>query len=676
VIDTRDAGAASDIQKAAEAFLLQAVHLGDTGRDKFAASIGLGRQAIRRVFPERRWVILQESWLIARLRQAMDEVYRSARIRDDFSIQKIRERVGLDYSTFHRVAGDEWRERAATLPTGREKILAALDEMVAANTSVEQLTVRAIIKKAGVEPGYGTWLSEPLRAARLNLAKQQGVLAPESPIKLYPGGYTDLDSNEWRLEPGQGYLRRDKIRPDVAGIAWPRLCEELRASDVAPGTVRRHYREFINAGELLGSEVPDIRAVKLEAVQRAWLAYEGSRSKRAGARHALIQLLLSLTEEAKRTSPSYAKELLGIAYWLRVTVKVPADRNDKDFLMKEELNSLIFCCLTDIKDGIDFTSGNPDLLRMSTRPDFPNGASAVTRWTTALMVLVMALTGLRLRSVLRLKVNDWMQLRSELTVIAWEHSKKREEGIVITPALIIRLLELYVSRTARVREALGTNRVFLTGDVKGDWTIFTRRDSLSKRLSNFVKSHNLTRGGVPIALTTTMLRRTYATHELYKGRSPTFIMAQLGHKYAVTTSKYMQFDRFEHPAQVRTPLDDYGTRVLNLWNTPIVLEGPDSAELVAMFRGDYAADGGGPSTNQAQGTPSRLPDTLPCSTCEKLVSGSDFSDEWESERARREQEIQLLKGDPESPPLPSHLRDGHVVFMTNYARIKGESAGE
>lgn len=55
----------------------------------------------------------------------------------------------------------------------------------------------------------------------------------------------------------------------MADVAWPILREELRAAELSLGTVAGHYRGHLYACDLLGDEVPDIRAATLESVQRA-----------------------------------------------------------------------------------------------------------------------------------------------------------------------------------------------------------------------------------------------------------------------------------------------------------------------------------------------------------------------------------------------------------------------
>ncbi|PYS76454.1 MAG: hypothetical protein DMF66_14650, partial [Acidobacteria bacterium] len=39
----------------------------------------------------------------------------------------------------------------------------------------------------------------------------------------------------------------------------------------------------------------------------------------------------------------------------------------------------------------------------------------------------------------------------------------------------------------------------------------------------------------------------------------------------MSTRRYGQFDRFEHPGQVMRPLDRYAKRSLTLWRQPVML---------------------------------------------------------------------------------------------------------
>lgn len=665
------------LRQAAGGFFEQAKTLSDTERSKFAALMGVGRNAVRKAFPHSLWILLQEEWLISRVRQAMDKVYRSARTRYDFSIANILKIIRIDRDTFKRVAYEEWRARAATLPTGREKVLAELQRRIDENAPAEQLTIKKLFEAASVNPGHGPWITRPLRAALREQSKRQSNQVIVSPAGVdawvYPGGWVDLESDEWNFKKQIEVIRRKRLRSDIASISWPLLQEYLRAGDIVPGTLRKRYRNFIYAGEVLGTQVPDIRAASLEKVQRAWLAslHEFSGPKIAGARWALTELFIALFKAAKDDQTIERREMLAIAGWLVTKIKLPAGGHNKDFLSRRELDQLGRSALTDIRSGIDFTATEPDLLMMSTCTRATGNAAAVVHLATALMVLLMAFTGLRRQSVTNISVHDWMQISPELYAIAWRHGKKREENVVLVRAWLVRLIELYVHCTEKVRQALGTTRVFLTCDGRGNWNFFQSENSLNGRLRDFAQRHRIIRdSGAPLMLNTTILRRTYATRQLYKGRSLSFIQAQFGHKYRKTTEGYTQFDRYEHPAQVANALDKYGDRVLDLWHAPLILENLDEVARPRLFvHGTTCCHDINSCDHYKQISESFGNDTLPCFVCEHLLTGPEFLTDWQDELARREQRLRHLEADPQLTHLAAKERREFALFKTNFARV-------
>jgi hypothetical protein len=184
---------------------------------------------------------------------------------------------------------------------------------------------------------------------------------------------------------------------------------------------------------------------------------------------------------------------------------------------------------------------------------------------------------------------------------------------------------------------------------------------ITELLKNFAIRHDLTRDEDELLpLTPTILRRTYATQQLYRGYSIWFVRAQFGHKSINTTAGYIQFDRFEHPAHVRRPLDVWGRRVLDLWETPVPLENIDPYNRSSIFGNSSLGDD---------------PDASPeCSTCEHLITGPEFIGEWEAERLRRERALLTLTADPASTHLVEEAKIKHQHFLDNYYRVKGEAS--
>lgn len=200
-----------------------------------------------------------------------------------------------------------------------------------------------------------------------------------------------------------------------------------------------------------------------------------------------------------------------------------------------------------------------------------------------------------------------------------------------------------------MRTALGTRRVFLTGGLTGVWSSNLSNTGLSIRLSNFVIRHGILREGKPVTLNSTILRRTYATHQLHKGRSLEWIQAQLGHKKIENTKNYTQFDLYDHPAQVQGPLDAWGLRVLGPWKRPANIEALHPDERAAFFSARESGaeresfldnSGNGPSDSTQAAWPHS------CSTCEHLVTGPEYVDQWERERDQREGRLKHIESDP------------------------------
>jgi hypothetical protein len=274
------------------------------------------------------------------------------------------------------------------------------------------------------------------------------------------------------------------------------------------------------------------------------------------------------------------------------------------------------------------------------------------------MVLLMTFTGLRPQSVKRLKVNEWMQLFPKVNVLAWRHDKKGEANIVAIPALLARLLNLYVKHTDVIRRELGTSLVFITSDINVQWRYFDASVNLLTRIRDFVERHNIVRDGIPLNLTPTMLRRTYVTHQLYKGRSILFVSAQLGHGKIKSTLSYAQHDRFEHPAQVGAALDEYGRRVLDLWHAPVNLEAVPAQARAALFASERGQD---QTTDDSP---------IPCAVCERLHTGPEFLSEWEAQLEVRTKRLSELEKDPSQTQLLITERAEYDVFLANFERVK------
>jgi hypothetical protein len=570
------------IRRAAKHFFAEAKAFDELTMINFAVFAGVNRATVEHNFPRGQWPALKDKWLLKRLRRVMNEVHSDARVRKDFSVEKIIRGVGIGRSKFFRLLGAEWRTRSAALPTVKQKLTATIDSLVDADIPLANLTRNRVLKDAGVQPIYQDerWLSTLLRNARRKLSKKPSPQFTNPPpgvnARFIRDRWIDLDADVWDLRGEKGQiLRRGRLREDLTEAAWELLREELRASDLTPRTLTAHCRNFIWAGDMLGREVSDWRTASLESVQRAWLSYKGTPERRRGARWALIRLFrtnIALAGDTKRSTSR--SDIIKIAVWLRTMGKIPSTQDRKDFLSEDEVHKIINACLADIKAGIAFTESEVDLLGMSTWPNVIVNSAPVAQWAVALLVLVAVFTGLRRGSIKVLNVRDLMETSKGRFALAWCHGKTKKEKLAVIPLLIAQHLRLYIGRTEKLRKALGSESIFLTGNQRGDWSEFPCEASVNIRLQNFARRHHIEREGIPVALGCTMLRRSYTTRQLYDGQSIWALRLQLGHASVRSTQGYAKFDRYEHSAQVREALDEHGRLALGSWRNPVIPNAP------------------------------------------------------------------------------------------------------
>jgi len=649
--------------------------------EAIARHAGIPIRTVYRYLPRDEWRARQEKLprkndlRLQQLRQALDRVYAESKTQEDFTHSKIVELTGIPKNSVVSLIGNELRSRQATLPTTKEKVLAALQKLVDADTPVSELTWKRVVELADVN-GCGTWpwLNEPLNAARRQLARhpRKQVVDPPSGtnVREIPGGWIDVDASTWDLRPaGCRVLHRERLRGDIAEIGWSFLQEELRSPETALGTIDNHHQGFLKAAAILGDEVPDVRRATLEAVQRAWMRFNGGQGPRAQARLALTSIFEALMRLAEQDDAIEGTEMLRIFAWLSDDLTIGRSEPGEEFLSKNEVNAVIRGCLTDIIAGIAYTETNPDLLTVSLHPKARENAAVVPQWGTALMLLIMAFTGLRRESVLGLKSDDWAEVRSGLYVLAWRHNKKVEEHVAVLPALLGQQLQLYVERTAQVRAALETESVFLGSDPRGLWQVLPLAQ-FRQRLQGFAKRHHLEREGKVIMLNNAVLRRTYVTRALYEGRNLAAVRAQLGHMYLESTLRYAKFDRHEHPAEVGAPLDEYGRKALTLWQTPRILDELDPGERASLLsvkvqrKQDVGLCGHNRCVKAVGGSPP------PCSLCEHLVTGPEFFNAWEIEYRWRKQELERLAVEPGSEMMLAQMIFQFERFEANFTFIQ------
>jgi integrase len=663
-------------------FFKQARTVKETSRLKFAAQAGISYCEAKLVFPRETWRKMHDEWLLALVGKALDKVLSKARYRKQFSVTEILKllaETGIGRSKFMRLAGKEWRKKWESLPSSPELVLTAIDQLVEERVTPRKFNNSLVLAKAGACPNLRGWFSEKVRDARRKLleSRADGLTAavPDGGHMVEISGcWIDLEADVWDMRPAGMLVERGRVRKDLAEIAWSLMRDDVLCGEYTAGTLSQTFQYFVWADEMLGSEVADVTTATLDQIQRAWKAYEGTVTQKRGVRAALLRTFSALFERVKKDPGGNANEMLSIAAWVGVEVRVSAPKPCEEVLTEKEMDDVLAAAFEDISAGVEFTEGEIDLTAMTTNPQSKGGADPVVRWGTALMILTMLFTGIRRQSVLEMRVGDWAEVHKGLCALLWRHGKKREEKLGVLPTSLARLLELYVARTQTVRDLLKTDRVFLVSDNHDFWRATDGQYGIHYRLYLFVEQHGLKRGGKHIGLHCTMLRRTFTTRELYRGRSIWALCLQLGHARIQSTRRYGRFDRFEHPRQVQGALDRYGKKSLTLWRRPVMLvELPpeERAELLAHCRERDQEVGlcrGSRCLKLEQG--GALP---PCSLCEHLVTGIEFLPAWEAEKQVRERKMEALKSSAESEPLLQQEKLEYRQFMTNFSAVGGGS---
>jgi integrase len=370
------------------------------------------------------------------------------------------------------------------------------------------------------------------------------------------------------------------------------------------------------------------------------------------------------------TAP-HVVEYASVIQWLRM-IPLGDPASDKNFLSEKEFDELIDRCLQDILQGFAYIqhSGSTDgqvLFDIQTYH-----AEPVLHWGVGLIMLVMAFTGLRRQSVVRLTIEDIAQIGPHVFALSWQHGKPNRQLIAVIPALVAEYLQHYIRTTEPIRARLGTRQVFLARNHLQRWDLMT--DSrLDRACKLFASRHALTHNGAPFSLGSTLLRRTYATRALYELPNVAAIQAQLGHGSAYTTLGYIQHDRFEHPDQVDSALDAFGRKVLARWHKPLLLNDLPDAERRALLttRVVHEQDVGMcRHTCCVKLDEAHLP---PCSLCEHLVSGPEYLAAWEHEKALREQQLQRLARIPGAELILAQMKGLYDRFLANYQFIQERS---
>ncbi len=670
------------IRRAAEQMFSEARKWSELTRGRVLELAGgtVGMAAFERVFPGRQFTAMRHTWILQRIKAAMDTVFATAQVQRDVTLRKVAALAGCSSVAAAESVGPEFRARRAALPDSladsRERVLQAIQRLVAAKIPPREFQWARVYAEAGEKPMKPD--AEANRAFRDGLEtliryhdelRQQRISG--ATYACLQGVWVNVDGERWFLPSTRRTLRRDLLRPDIADVAWPQLREEALTTAPSAQTLSMHYQGCISLAQLFGDIIPDIRAITLSAIQQAWFRFEGSKRVLINLRVMLVRLLEALITQGGMDATLTIQEYARVASWVQM-INLRKENSDKVYLSEAEFDTLLDGCLEDIKQGLAYTQRSGSPVGQETTDIHAEDAVVVLYWGIALIVLVMAFTGLRRQSIVRLTVDDIAQIGPQAFALAWRHGKPGKERIAIIPALVAEHLSHYIRTTAPVRERLGTQQIFFARNASMRWDHMTAQ-RVTWAFASFSYRHALLHNGTPFRVGSTLLRRTYVTRALYELPSIAVLQAQLGHDNPSTTLGYAQHDRFEHPAQVDAALDTFGRKVLIRWHAPLLLNDLPDAERQALLGARVAHEQDVGLCRYdccVQLVESHLP---PCSLCEHLVSGPEYLAAWEREKTFRERQLERLAVTPGAQLLQVQMKGQYDRFLANYLSVQERS---
>lgn len=666
------------IRKAADQLFIEAKHVNEFTQARVLDLAGgnLGRRDFERVFPGHQFSLRRQSWLRQRIENAMETTFFEAKTQQDFTMQHIADLAGCSLTTVKNLAGAQYYARRKALPDLEQQMLQTIARLVEAKIPLQEFTWKRVYAEGGskflrfrdkinqaFEDGYET--------LRRHHEQQKQQRVPGATHASIQGNWINLEEPAWYLPPLRKTLRRDRLRPDIAAVAWPLLREEALTASPSAGTLSLHYDHCLALSKILGDVVPDIRALTLAALQQAWIRSEASVIVRQGARTMLMRMLEALITQSAADG---AQNLQGYAFalqWLR-TLRLRESPPAKSYLSEEEFDHLIDCSLQDTLQGLAYMQRLQSASGQEVVDLHARYAEPVLNWGGGLIILIMAFTGLRRQSIVRLNVEDIAQIGPDVFALVWRHGKPGKQLVAVIPALVAEYLQYYISVTKSVRTYLGTQQIFFARNPSNRWDEMTVQ-RLDHACKAFASRHGLTHDGSPLRLGSTLLRRTYVTRALYELPNIAALQAQLGHNDAKTTLGYAQHDRFEHPDQVDGALDAFGRKVLARWYKPLLLDDLPDAKRKALLaaRITHEQDVGMCLHDCCvKLDENHLP---PCSLCEHLLSGSEYLSAWEREKVRREQQLERFAQTPGAELLLAQMKGQYNRFLTNYQFVKERS---
>ncbi len=195
------------------------------------------------------------------------------------------------------------------------------------------------------------------------------------------------------------------------------------------------------------------------------------------------------------------------------------------------------------------------------------------------------------------------------------------------------LLVEYRERTAALRVAIDTRRLFLRIDQRGTWVIADAA-WIWQGLRLLGDRALLALPDGTLGLTTRLLRRTVATRQVQAGAHIEAIAAQLGHSTTLTTMQYVPYDRMTHATEIREALDSGAKLALLPWDQGPRLLADLPADERARFLGTLPEhDVGVGLCDEATCVMVKRGSAVPpCFLCTHLLTGPEFLPELEELR--------------------------------------------
>lgn len=664
------------LHKAKDQLFAEAKHLSDISYERllFLAGGQCGRRALLRAFPGDQFLRLRCSWIRERVEQAMVAAFSTAQVQSDVTLQQIATQAGCSVGNVSHLVGGQFHTYRQALATPQQHTLHVIEQLVEDKIPLREYTWKRISQEAGRPEGMyrSDELTGAFRAGREALIhyhkQQQQQRTAHATYASLRGDWINVDESVWYLPALGRTLRRDHLRSDFAALAWPLLREQALLDSPSAHTLFQQYHSCIFVAKVLGDIIPDIRTLTLETLQQAWLATSASKKRLAQGRTILMRILEAFLAQEAMTDSFQMQEYARAIHWLEgLSLKEPFSL--KAFLSETEFDAVLHGCLEDIIQGISSLQRERSAGSITSAEQCSHEGEVVLYWGIALFILIMAFTGLRRQSIVRLCVEDLAQIGPHAFALAWRHGKPRKERIAIIPALVAEHIQQYIHATASIRDSLGTRQIFLARNRIFRWDHLTLL-RFEKACHTFVHRHELTHENAPLRLGSTLLRRTYVTRALYEFPSIAALQAQLGHNDSRTTLLYAQHDRYVHPAHVDNALDTFGRKVLVRWHRPLVLDDLPETERQTLL-------GGRAARSQEVGLcrydgcvkldEERLP---PCSLCEHLVSGPEYLTAWEREKVFREQQLEQVAETAGAELLYAQMKGLYDRFLINYHFIQ------